>query len=156
MDSSRPGQGAFCLVARRNDSLSAGGRQRFFVSIAVVSLGIATGWALRGAWYIVPFALLELAVLYVALRVIQRHSGDLEIISIDGDRVLVERRVAGRVSRHEFNRYWARLSVNRSDSSGMVELALGSHGRQVSLGEFLTQEERMRLADELRKRLGNF
>ena len=53
-------------------------------------------FAVLGAWLILPFAGLEMLVLYLAFRYIDRHAGDYERIAIDGDRVEVELCEAGR------------------------------------------------------------
>ena len=97
---------AYLLVSRRNDSLSRSGRRLFFGSIVVVSLAIASFWALNGAWYVLPFAVVEMAVLYGAMTLIERHAGDFESIRLCGDSVLVEQRRRGCLRRHDFNRYW--------------------------------------------------
>lgn len=141
------------LVVRRNTSLSPSGRRWFFVSILIVSLGIATGWALNGAWYVLPFAGLEMGVVYLALLVIARHGGDQESITIDGDRVVVERTRKGRTARHEFTRQWAQVVVARTGRKSA--LCMRSHGREVEIGEFLTDEQRKAVANDLRRRLGN-
>jgi uncharacterized membrane protein len=105
-------QGAgFSLVARRNNSLGPRGRLGVFAFIFVVSVGIATAFAMLGAWPILPFAGLEMLVLYLAFRYVDRHAADYERIAIDGDRVEIESFEAGRHRRHEFNRRWARLVV---------------------------------------------
>lgn len=145
----------FRLIARHNDSLSRRGRWWFFGSIAMVALGIALGWATRGAWYVVPFAVVEILVLFGALLLLERHAGDFEAISIAGDRVLMERRESGRTSRHEFHRSWAQLVVRRVGPGERVDLAMRSHGREVRFGSFLTDEQRLEVAATLRKRLKN-
>lgn len=138
----------FLLVARRNDSLSPSGRRLFFVSIVVVSLAIAFWWAFNGAWYVLPFSVIELVVLYGALRLVERHAGDFESITVSGDRILVEQRRRGRSSRHEFNRYWVQLVVN---DTGNGQLAMRSHGREVTFGELLSSDQRSAVASELRR-----
>lgn len=141
----------FTLIFRRNDSLSPAGRRWFFISILVVSFGIAAGWALNGAWYVLPFAGLEMAVLYLALVVLARHAGDRESIAIDEDRVLVERTRMGRSVRHEFSRHWAQVVLARSGSKSALRMR--SHGREVEIGEFLTDAQREAVAIDLRRRL---
>jgi uncharacterized membrane protein len=153
MVSSHSALDGFRLVARRNDSLGVRGRRRFFASMAVVSFGIALAWSARGAWMVLPFALVEMMVLYAALLLLERHADDFESITIEGDRLLVERRDRGAVSRHEFNTYWARLVVTRGPAAGQTGLALRSHGKEVSVGSFLTDDQRASLAGELQKRL---
>jgi uncharacterized membrane protein len=143
----------YTLIFRRNGSLSASGRRWFFLSILAVSFGIATAWAVNGAWYVLPFAGLEMAVLYLALMVIARHGEDHETITIDGDRVVVERTRMGRTVRHEFNRHWARVVL--AGAGRKSALWLRSHGREVEIGEFLSDEQRKAVANDLRRRLGN-
>lgn len=56
------------LVARRNNSLSWGGRLLILGSLAAVVLPMSLGFALSGAWLVFPFAGLELLVVGPALR----------------------------------------------------------------------------------------
>jgi uncharacterized membrane protein len=149
LDSARDG----ALVCRRNASLCPSGRRRFFLSILLVSVGIATGWAMNGAWYVLPFAGLEMAILYVALKVLSLRGEDHETITIEGDRVVVERKRRGRTARYEFSRHWARVVLSRA--GGKSALCVRSHGREVEIGEFLTDDQRKAVADDLRRRLGN-
>src|SRR5215510_10552574 len=101
----------FLRVARRNNSLSSFERFLVFAFLFVVSVGIAGAFAALGAWLILPFAGLEMLVLFLAFSYVDRHAGDYELIAIDGDRVEVESFEGGRHQRHEFNRQWARLVV---------------------------------------------
>ena len=64
----------FSLVARRNNSLSASGRCLVFAFVFAVSIGIACAFAMLGAWLILPFAGLEMLVLFLAFREIGRHA----------------------------------------------------------------------------------
>jgi len=143
----------FTLVARRNNSLSSTGCNLVVGSLATISLVISLAFALRGAWMIVPFAGLEVLVVYLAFRCLERHAGDFESLSIQDDRVLIVRRERGEVSRHEFNRYWAQVVLQPSRWGGQVVLALRSHGRQVEFGRHLTEEQRVEAARTIRTRL---
>jgi uncharacterized membrane protein len=139
----------FSLVARRNNSLSSGGRLLAFTFIFVVAVGIAIAFAFLGAWPILPFAGLEMLVLYLAFRYVDRHAADYERIAIDGDRVAVESFEAGRMRHHEFNRCWARLVVD----DGGNRLALRSHGRELEIGRFVAVERRIEIAHELKRQM---
>jgi len=139
----------FSLVARRNNSLGAGGRLGVFAFIFVVSVGIATAFAVLGAWPILPFAGLEMLVLYLAFRYVDRHAADYERIAIDGDRVEVESFEGGRRRHHEFNRRWARLVVVGEGD----RVALRSHGRELEIGRFVGAERRLEIARELGRRM---
>ena len=145
----------FTLVARRNNSLSPNGRIAVLGSLFLLSFLISLAFALRGAWLILPFAGLEMFVLFLAFRCIARHAGDFESLSIQGDRVLIERWERGEVSRYEFNRYWAQVVLEAPGPGRRAVLALRSHGRQVEFGRHLTEEQRSALAGAIRDQLRN-
>lgn len=54
---------------------------------ALVSLTIAGFWALQGAWVIVPFAGLEVAVVYVFLRKVSARVHAAEVLEFDAERI---------------------------------------------------------------------
>jgi len=154
MDCADAGEtGEFLLIARRNNSLSSAGRAVVLGSLVIISFAISLAFAFQGAWLVLPFAGVEMFVLFLAFRLIERHAGDFESIAIKGDRVLVERWETGRVSRYELNRYWAQVVVHRGGPSGKTTLALRSHGREVEFGRHLTEEQRDALALTLGQRL---
>jgi uncharacterized membrane protein len=152
-DAGEPGE--FLLIARRNNSLSSAGRAVVLGSLVALSLAISLAFAFQGAWLVLPFAGVEMFVLFLAFRFVERHGGDFESIAIKGDRVLVERWESGRVSQYEFNRYWAQVVVNHSAPGGKCVLALRSHGREVEFGRHLTEDQRDALAHTLRQQLRN-
>ncbi len=140
----------YVYTARRNNSLSTPGRQLVFGLILAVSVGIAGGFSLLfGAWPIMPFAGLEMAVLYIAFRYMDRHAADYEQITIRGGSVAIEVHEGTKVRRLELNRYWASVVC---DAHG-GRLALRSHGREVEIGRHLCEERRLQMALELRREL---
>jgi uncharacterized membrane protein len=145
----------FTLVARRNNSLSSAGRNLVVGSLAIIALVISLAFAVQGAWMILPFAGLEMLVVYLAFRCCERHAGDFESLSIRDDRVLIVRRERGEVSRHELNRCWAQVVLHPGGRGRQAVLALRSHGRQVEFGRHLTEEQRCRMAGIIRAELGN-
>jgi uncharacterized membrane protein len=147
------GSGEFLLVARRNNSLSSAGRTIVLGSLVLLSFAISLAFAYLGAWLVLPFAGVEMAVLVLAFRYVERHAGDFESIEIKGERVLVEKWETGRVSRFEFNRHWAQVVLHRAGPVSRPTLALRSHGREVQFGEHLTEEQRVAVARTLRDQL---
>lgn len=140
----------YVYIARRNNSLSSSGRLLVFGFILVVSLGIASGFSLIfGAWPILPFAGMEMAVLYAAFWYVDRHAGDYERVTIRGSMVSIEVHDGRERVRHEMNRYWARV-VYAPDGS---RLALRSHGREMEIGRHLCNADRRKMAAELRREL---
>jgi uncharacterized membrane protein len=142
-------QSGYTLTARRNNSLSSSDRIRAFGFIAVVSLGIAVTFAWLGAWLILPFAGIEVLVLFFAFRCIERHARDYERLTISGDVLQIEIAEVESVQQFQFNRWWAQV-VYEPDCG---RLALRSHGREIEFGRHLTEEERLAVAGALRQRL---
>jgi uncharacterized membrane protein len=142
--------GEYVSIVRRNNSLSSSGRLRVFGFLLMVSLGIASGFCLMfGAWPILPFAGIEMAVLFAAFRYIERHAADYERIAIRGALVSVEVQDGSNVMRREMNRYWSHV-VCENDGS---RVALRSHGHEVEVGRHLSEDRRVELARELEREL---
>jgi len=141
----------YFLIAQSNNSLSRTDRRWVFRFIFATSICIAVAFAAFGAWPVLPFAGLEMAVLYGAFRYVDRHAADYECLEINGDRVRIEIREGTAVRRVELNRHWAQVVMR--DASGRPRLALRSHGREVEFGRHLTNAERERVARELLRKL---
>ena len=140
----------YVYTARRNNSLSSSGRRLVFAFILTVSFGIAVAFSVAlGAWPILPFAGIEMVVLYVAFRYIDRHAGDYERITIRGDSVAVEVAEGGRIAHFELNRYWAQVVCEHEGA----HLALRSHGREIEVGRHLCDEQRLEMARGLAREL---
>ncbi|HEX2649162.1 MAG TPA: DUF2244 domain-containing protein [Burkholderiales bacterium] len=137
-------------LVRRNNSLSSSERLLVFGFFLVVSIGIAAGFALVfGAWPILPFAGLEMAVLYAAFHCVDCHAADCERITITGNTVSVEVQEGRRVTRRDMNRHWTRV-VCASDGS---RIALRLHGEDVEVGRHLCATRRRDMAHALERRL---
>lgn len=150
-DGSAANNEIFSLILRRNCSLQHAGRRRAFWLAALVSALIALVFAAVGAWPILPFAGLELAALYVALRRFYREADDYEQVIIQGDRLLVECHMKGCVRRFDANRFWTQVIVR--ESSGGRQVTLRCHGREIEFGTFLSERARLDAARELRDQL---
>ena len=149
MERTAGGESGYALAARRNNSLTSFDRIFAFGLSAFVSLAIATAFACLGAWLILPFAGIEVLVLYLAWRWTEHHARDYELLTIKGDLVEIEVADVGRMRRFGFNRWWTQVVCARDGGS----LALRSHGRQIEFGRHLTNEQRLLAAGVLRRRL---
>jgi uncharacterized membrane protein len=138
----------YVYTARRNNSLSSSGRLLVFGFILTVSLGIAAVFSLVfGAWPILPFAGIEMGVLYLAFRYVDRHAADYERITIRGDDVAVEVREGTEIRRFSLNRCWAQVICDGP------RVALRSHGREIEVGRHLCEEQRVEIARDIRREL---
>jgi uncharacterized membrane protein len=148
-----PAHTAYSVTSRRNDSLGPHGRRVTFTALCGMSLGLALAFAAFGAWWVLPYSVLEMIVLFLAFSWIGRHAADWERLSVSGDRVIVEREQAGVRSRHEFNRCWTRVESQAGALGGPPRLALCSAGARVAIGDNLSAAERSALAKNLRRAL---
>lgn len=141
-------------LARPNQSLSAAGRKLLFVVTAVGSSGIAFAFSYFGAWPVIPFAGLELALLWWALRRSESTADDFERITLESGQLTIESRRGALLERHEFQPYWARLQYVKPPGENIHRLLIRSHGKEIEVGSLLTEEQKMALAEELKQNLG--
>ncbi|ROR32778.1 DUF2244 domain-containing protein [Inmirania thermothiophila] len=114
--------------------------------------GIGAWFAARGAWAVLPFAGLELALLAWAMASCARAAAAREVVEVTAREVVVR---DGRGAARRLPRAWARV-VLRRDPAGRYpsRLFLRAHGREVELGRALPQAERARLAGTLAGNVG--
>ncbi len=141
----------FVFHSRPNRSLGVGAQRWVFCAMAATTLGVATAAAAFGAWPVMPFAGVEVAILAFAFRVLRRHEADFERLEVGEFEVRVEARDAQFHTRFVAHRPWARVVVR--DSGARCSLRLAYAGRTVPLGRLLSDEGRRQLAESLRCRL---
>ena len=139
-------------MAVPNRSLGPHGRTACLAALAVLPLALgAVATVFLGAWPVLPFAGLEVAVLAYAFHRIACHDGDYERLEIAGPRVRIEARSGAQVVSFEGHAPWARLVVR--DRPGRCELQLRYAGKSVDIGRMLTDERRRLWAAELGRRM---
>jgi uncharacterized membrane protein len=141
----------FCLTTRRNCSVSPQALLWLLAITAGLSFAIGIGFAMFGAWPVLPFAGLEVAALGLAFYANGRHASDYERIALRKDALVVEVRDADRVAALQLNPQWVKLVASRRRQD--VRLALRSHGREIEIGRHLDAPGREALARELAGRL---
>lgn len=141
-------------MLRPNCSASWREIKLFFAAIATVSLTVAIAFAAIGFWPVLPFAGAELIFLWYCLWYSASRSRETEIVEIDDETVAVERGRGRPEHRWRFQRAWARIRLECPAARlHPSRLTIGSHGRSVRLGAFLTEDERLCLASDLRTAL---
>jgi uncharacterized membrane protein len=121
-----------------------------FGALAAVSLGMASGFLLAGAWPVLPYSIVELSALALAFAYVQRRARDWERLTVAGDRVVVERFRGRRYERREWNRPWVQV-VNTGESPRGGGVQLRCSGESWNFGATLRTEERDALARNLRR-----
>jgi uncharacterized membrane protein len=146
------GRGAgFSLLVKRNCSISPHGLLRVFALLACAAVGIASAFALLGAWLILPFAGLEIVALGAAFVMIGRHAADYERIELSGSRLMLEQAVAERTARFELDAHLARVELE--EEAGRTRVLLRAPDGEFEIGRHLDAETRVEFATELTRRL---
>jgi uncharacterized membrane protein len=120
-------------------------------ALAATTMGVGLFAAMVGAWPVMPFAGLEIALVFFAFHVLAAHDQDFEHLEIGGSEVSVEARNARSFTRFTVNAAWARLVVK--ESGERCTLGLAYAGRTVPLGRLMSDEGRRDLARKLRGRI---
>ncbi|MDX1451986.1 MAG: DUF2244 domain-containing protein [Oleiphilaceae bacterium] len=80
-------RGTTRCVMQPNHSATWSQLRRVWLVLAVISALIAGIWAVQGAWMILPFAGLELALVYYLLRRVSARSYRQEVLEINEEKV---------------------------------------------------------------------
>lgn len=140
------------IVIRPNRSLTRRQLQLAFFGIAVVCLGIAGAFAVIGLWPILPFAGVEVIVVGLGFYLSARGGQEMEVVSVGGDKVAVEKGRRHVSRRWEMQRAWAQVRLLPPKIRWYPSrLVLRSHGKALELGGFLNDQERQQLAGQLQR-----
>jgi len=144
----------FGLLIKRNCSISPAGLFRVFALLALATLGIGVGFAVAGAWLVMPFAGLEVVALGLAFLINGRHAADCERIALAGSRLTVEVVDGVRTARYAMDARTVRVAVD-GDGNFDSRVRLRGPGGNLEVGRHLDAPRRAEVAAELMKRLRN-
>ena len=140
-----------CLRPHR----SLGPRGFLVLMSAVCAISFVGGlvFFLAGAWPVVGFLGADVLLIFIAFKINYRRARMYETLRLDKEALRVERVQCDGSSREwRFQPFWLQVHMDdppRHDS----QLTLRSHGRSLTVGAFLTAEERLDLARALRHAL---
>ena len=148
------GRGTEEFVIWPHRSLSRNGTRLLLGGTAAIFLVVAVKAAMLGAWPQAIYVMLAVGGLAVALSSNTRSARFAQVIELAPDAVRV--RMFGPAARTsavaEFNPSWIRV-IEAPGPYNDIRLLLRQSGRSVAIGEFLSPEERVKLAEELRTRI---
>ena len=139
-----------CWTFKRNCALSPKQTLAVGLGLAAVSLGIGAAFWGAGVPWVLPFSVLEVLALGLALSWYARHAADRERIRLQGRHLTVDQWVAGTFRRFEFQADWVRVEPVPG-ALGLIRLV--GQGRQVGVGRHLPQAARPAFERELRQAL---
>ncbi|MEL7012136.1 MAG: DUF2244 domain-containing protein [Pseudomonadota bacterium] len=105
-------------------------------------------------WGVLPFLMLSVAGIWVALEKSYRDGRLLEELTIDANEIHLTRTSPnGRLQEWECESYWAKAKLHKTGGPVPHYVTLCGKGREVEIGAFLSEDERVSLFDELTERL---
>ena len=131
-----------------NSSLIGIHRVIFLASITVVCGGIATIFYFFGAALILPFAGLELTLLFIAFYLSFRWSSKKEKIYISHEIVKIEKGINKAEYLWEEFRTFTSFQVKRNKDKS-IRMSFRSKGEDVFVGDFLNEDDKILLKDSV-------
>ena len=138
----------FEILLKPNSSLTGAARVLFLGSIFFICSVIGIGFFLVGGTMILPFAGLEIILVYLAFRLSFNWSNQKQIIILSKEHVEV--RVDGLKEFFTWKEFrsFATFNVTKDDSRD-EDLSFRSKGKEIYIGDFLNQEDKQRLKEEV-------
>jgi uncharacterized membrane protein len=123
--------------------------------ICVVSFGTGLMFYMIGAWPVLGFMGLDVALIYAAFKLNYRSGRLYETVDLTPGALTVTRvQPSGKAQSWSFNPYWVRLKLEERIGRSS-ELSLASHGDRLVLASFLSDPEREDFARALRAALAD-
>lgn len=138
---------------RRNCAIAPRQLGFFYAILCATSFTVAVGFALRGAWFVLLFAVLEMSAVAIAFLIYARHATDREHIAMLDDYLLVELIQAQEIRQFKLDLRSIRIAVQETNKGLIGIEALGT---KVEVGQFLTEWKRREFVLELREELQRY
>jgi uncharacterized membrane protein len=153
-ESGPPEDVVFHAVLYPHRSLGVRGFRLLLCVLGAASTLLSIPFYLLGAWPVVGFFGVDVALLYVCFRLNYRDARREERVMLTYVRLLVSR-IDPRGRRHEwrFNPLWVRLRREEHDEFGLMRLALVERQDEVELARFLGAQEKAEFANAFQSAL---
>lgn len=124
------------------------------ITATLIALPLVTMIGSPVWWGLLPFITAALAAIWFALNRSYRDTAIVEELHLTPTRITLERRGPRAIhKRWEANPHWVQLTLYATEGPVPQYLTLRGNGREVELGAFLSEEERVTLTAELRARI---
>ena len=115
----------------------------FLLFFACVSLTIAFYWVAQGAWVVLPFAGIEIALLSLMMYRVSWLTYRRQIITVSPDSIRMEMGVHYPSHSWQIQRFGAVLHVEKPETRfGPVRLMVKQSGHSAEVGHFLNQQDK--------------
>jgi uncharacterized membrane protein len=139
----------FSALLTPHRSLPPKGFMVLMTAICVVSFGTGLLFFMLGAWPVIGFMGLDVALIYIAFKLNYRSGRLYETVDLTPEALTVRRvQPSGKAESWSFNPYWVRLDLHERIGR-CSELSLASHGTRLVFASFLSDPEREDFAGAL-------
>ena len=139
----------YLITLSPNSSLIGIYRIIFLASISFICVGIATVFYFFGAYLILPFAGIEIAILLIAFYLSFKWSSRKELIYISQEVVKIEKGIHKAEYLWEEFRTFTSFQIEK-DANKSLRLSFRSKGDDVIVGNFLNEDDKNILINEIR------
>ena len=151
-DRTRTGQ----IILTPNASWTWQANLYLLYTLLAISLIIGIGFAVVGAWVILPYSLLELSVLAVCIYICVQKCHQQEVIRVEEHSVTVEKGIRSPDETFNYHRVWAKFVVKPpAHPWKTMTISIASHGEELELGGFLNRTDKQQLISELKRVVPN-
>lgn len=149
-----PDAPVFTAVLRPHRSLSDKGLTYVMGFVGIVGLAVSIPFFLLGAWPVVGFMGLDVALIYLAFRANNRAARACEEILLTRFNLVV-RAISpkGRTNERRFNPHWTRLEREEHPDFGTERLDLVQGRARLEIARFLGREQRGEFANAFQRAL---
>lgn len=139
---------------KKNCSFSPKQVGLFYLAQSIFSLLVACFFIWQDIWLILPFTLLELVVLAIALLIYAKHATDYESILLESGVLTIERSTAGKVTLFSANPQWLKITKELTKNK---LIGIQYQGHITEFGRFihLSQREAFKKQLELSLKLNS-
>jgi uncharacterized membrane protein len=132
----------FSALLTPHRSLGPKGFMVLMSAVSLVSFGTGLMFYMIGAWPVMGFLGLDVALIYVAFKLNYRAARLYETVDVTPETLTVTRvQPSGKEQVWRFNPYWVRVKLEERLGRAS-ELSLASHGSRLVIASFLTDPER--------------
>lgn len=136
-------------------SLGPKGFMILMCAVGAVSFGTGLLFWMIGAWPVIGFMGIDVALVYIAFRLNFRALRVYETVALTGAALTVTRvQPSGEEQIWSFNPYWVRVTLEERIGRSS-ELSISSHGKRLVFASFLTDPERENFAAALGRALAS-
>jgi|SRR6185503_3353152 len=145
----------FSAIITPHRSLSGRGFLAVMALVGTMSFTAGMFFFLMGAWPVVGFLGLDVALVYWAFRANYRAAAASEEVTVTASELRV-RRIShrGKVAEWTLNPLWTKLDREKHQEFGLLKLFLVSRGRRLPIAGFLSPKEKESFAAALSAALG--